>query len=175
MEGSDVSHKLLHTVSPALLVADDLCLTNLGFTTLGDRLRLRAFLFYCSIPRDEVPGVQPFQLQYSSSNKQPCARAPHATHAVHRIFDPEATKTALNNTDRETRIKIIYIVKNNNNDKEKVKWVIKKVVEAGGIAYATDKMNEYKREALAILHQFPGSPVRQGLEDMVLFVTDRKY
>lgn len=81
----------------------------------------------------------------------------------------------LNNTDRETRRKIIYIVKNNNNDKEKVKWVIKKVVEAGGIAYATDKMNEYKREALAILYQFPESEVRQGLEDMVLFVTDRKY
>ena len=81
----------------------------------------------------------------------------------------------LNNTDRETRRKIIYIVKNNNNDKEKVKWVIKKVVKAGGIAYATDKMNEYKREALAILHQFPESEVRQGLEDMVLFVTDRKY
>lgn len=81
----------------------------------------------------------------------------------------------LNNTDRETRRKIIYIVKNNNNDKDKVKWVIKKVVEAGGITYATDKMNEYKRDALAILHQFPESPVRQGLEDMVLFVTDRKY
>jgi octaprenyl-diphosphate synthase len=81
----------------------------------------------------------------------------------------------LNNTDKETRRKIIYIVKNNNNDKEKVKWVIDKVVEAGGIDYATRKMNDYKNEALAILHQFPESPVRQGLEDMVLFVTDRKY
>lgn len=81
----------------------------------------------------------------------------------------------LNNTDKETRRKIIYIVKNNNNDKEKVKWVIDKVVEAGGIDYATKKMNDYKNEALAILHQFPESPVRQGLEDMVLFVTDRKY
>lgn len=81
----------------------------------------------------------------------------------------------LNNTDKETRRKIIYIVKNNNNDKEKVKWVIDKVVEAGGIDYATQKMNDYKNEALAILHQFPESPVRQGLEDMVLFVTDRKY
>ena len=49
------------------------------------------------------------------------------------------------------------------------------VVKAGGIAYATHKMNDYKKEALDILHQFPESPVRQGLEDMVLFVTDRKY
>jgi octaprenyl-diphosphate synthase len=81
----------------------------------------------------------------------------------------------LNNTDKETRRKIIYIVKNNNQDKEKVKWVIDKVTAIGGIAYATEKMNAYKKDALAILHQFPESPVRQGLEDMVLFVTDRKY
>jgi octaprenyl-diphosphate synthase len=81
----------------------------------------------------------------------------------------------LNNIDKETRRKIIYIVKNNNNDKEKVKWVIQKVVDAGGIAYAAEKMNAYKKEALEILHQFPESPVRQGLEDMVVFVTDRKY
>jgi octaprenyl-diphosphate synthase len=81
----------------------------------------------------------------------------------------------LNNIDKETRRKIIYIVKNNNNDKEKVKWVIQKVVDAGGIAYAAKKMEAYKNEALDILHQFPESPVRQGLEDMVVFVTDRKY
>lgn len=81
----------------------------------------------------------------------------------------------LNNTGKETRRKIIYIVKNNNNDKEKVKWVINQVVEAGGIDYATKRMNDFKQEAIDILRQFPESPVRQGLEDMVLFVTDRKY
>ena len=81
----------------------------------------------------------------------------------------------LNNTDRETRRKIIYIVKNNNQDKKKVSWVIKQVEASGGIAYATEKMNAYKKEALDLLHQFPESPVRKGLEDMVLFVTDRKY
>jgi octaprenyl-diphosphate synthase len=81
----------------------------------------------------------------------------------------------LNNTDKATRRKIIYIVKNNNNDREKVKWVIRKVEEAGGIRYAMEKMNEYKKEALAILHEFPESPVRKGLEDLVLYVTDRKY
>ncbi len=81
----------------------------------------------------------------------------------------------LNNTDKETRRKIIYIVKNNNNDKTKVKWVIDNVVKAGGIDYATKKMNDYKQEAIDILHQFPESPIRQGLEDMVLYVTDRKY
>ncbi len=81
----------------------------------------------------------------------------------------------LNKTDKATRRKIIYIVKNNNRDKQKVQWVIDQVKEAGGIDYAKEKMNAYKKEALDILHQFPKTPCRQGLEDMVLFVTDRKY
>ena len=81
----------------------------------------------------------------------------------------------LNNTDKETRRKIIYIVKNNNNDKDKVKWVIDTVEKAGGIEYAKKKMEEFKQEALNILNEFPDSPARQGLHDLVLYVTDRKY
>lgn len=81
----------------------------------------------------------------------------------------------LNNADAATRRKIIYIIKNNNKDREKVRWVIGKVEETGGIEYATKKMNAFKQEALDILHSFPESPARQGLEDLVLYVTDRKY
>ena len=41
--------------------------------------------------------------------------------------------------------------------------------ESGGIAYATaEKMNAYKQEALQILHEFNETPVRKGLEDMVV-------
>ncbi len=82
---------------------------------------------------------------------------------------------SLNNVDKATRRRMIYIIKNNNTDKEKVRWVIQKVEESGGIAYATKKMNDYKEEAMRVLYQFPDSPVRKGLEDMVRFVTDRKY
>jgi len=81
----------------------------------------------------------------------------------------------LNNTDKSTRRQIINIVKNNNNDKAKVKWVIEKVEAAGGIRYAIEKMNEYKKEALSVLYEFPESPIRKGLEDLVLYVTDRRY
>ncbi len=81
----------------------------------------------------------------------------------------------LNKTDRETRRKIIYILKNNNKDKKKVQWVIDRVAESGGIEYAIQKMNDYKKGALEILHEFPASETRQGLEDLVLYVTDRKY
>ncbi|MBI5857525.1 MAG: polyprenyl synthetase family protein [Sphingobacteriales bacterium] len=81
----------------------------------------------------------------------------------------------LNNTDAPTRRKIIYIVKNNNTDKRKVNWVIQQVEKNGGIAYAKSKMNEFRDEALKILYEFTENPARKGLEDMVRFVTDRKY
>lgn len=82
---------------------------------------------------------------------------------------------SLNKVDKETRRQMIYIIKNKNRDKEKVQWVIRQVEQSGGISYATEKMNTFKQEALAVLAQFPESPVRQGLKDLVLYVTDRKY
>ncbi|MEN9549897.1 MAG: hypothetical protein RIR12_2488 [Bacteroidota bacterium] len=81
----------------------------------------------------------------------------------------------LNNCDKETKRKIIYIVKNNNNEKQKVKWVIEQVEKSGGIAYATQKMNEYRDQAIQLLHEFPNNVYREGLEGMVHYVTDRKY
>jgi len=82
---------------------------------------------------------------------------------------------ALNNVDGTTRKKMIYIIKNENTKKEKVNWVIEQVEKNGGIKYATEKMFAFRDEALDILRSFPENQVRQGLEDMVLFVTDRKY
>lgn len=70
---------------------------------------------------------------------------------------------------------IIYIVKNNNNDKDKVKFVIDHVVEYGGITYAEQKMFEYRDKALSILNSFPTSPAREALEELVRYTTDRKY
>ncbi len=81
----------------------------------------------------------------------------------------------LNKVDKKTKREIIYIVKNKNRDKEKVNWIIEKVKETGGIHYATEKMNSYKNEALNVLWSFPESPIRKGLEDLVQYVTDRKY
>ena len=82
---------------------------------------------------------------------------------------------ALNNIDNESRRKMIYIIKNENKKKDKVQFVINKVVEAGGIAYAENKMNHYKLEAMNILQEFPASDIRAGMEELVGYVTDRKY
>jgi octaprenyl-diphosphate synthase len=81
----------------------------------------------------------------------------------------------LNNVDKKTMREIIYIVKNNNTDKEKVKWVIDTVVKTGGIKYAEQKMFAYRDEALNILKQFPSSDVSDALAALVRYTTDRKY
>ena len=81
----------------------------------------------------------------------------------------------LNNIPPSEKRKIIYIVKNQNRNQKKIKYVLDKVVEAGGIQYAVSKMEQYRNEALEILFQFPESEVRKSLEELVRFTTDRKY
>ncbi|MCY7291806.1 MAG: polyprenyl synthetase family protein [Ferruginibacter sp.] len=81
----------------------------------------------------------------------------------------------LSKVDKKTMREIIYIVKNNNNDKQKVKWVIDVVVKTGGIKYAEQKMFQYRDEALAILDQYPTSAVSNALKDLVRYTTDRKF
>jgi octaprenyl-diphosphate synthase len=70
---------------------------------------------------------------------------------------------------------IINIVKNNNNDKKKVKFVIDNVIQYGGIEYASQKMIDYRDKALGLLHTFPDSPSRAALEELVRYTTDRAY
>jgi len=81
----------------------------------------------------------------------------------------------LNNIDKKTRREIIYIIKNENKNPERVSFIIDEVVKHGGIEYARNKMFAYRDEALAILYTFHKSPVRDALEELVRFTTDRKY
>ena len=81
----------------------------------------------------------------------------------------------LNNTDAATRRQLIYIIKNKHKDPEKVQQVINTVKETGGIGYAEKKMLQYRDEALAILNEFDNIEVRNGLEELVRFTTDRKF
>jgi octaprenyl-diphosphate synthase len=81
----------------------------------------------------------------------------------------------LNNCDAALRKKIIYIIKNQNTQKDKVDFVLGAVENFGGITYATTKMFAFRDEALDILHSFPPSEVREALEELVRYTTDRKY
>ena len=81
----------------------------------------------------------------------------------------------LNNISSSKKRELIYIIKNENKNTEKVRYVIDTVVETGGISYAAEKMNFYRDEALSILHEFEDNEQRKALEELVRYTTDRKY
>ena len=80
---------------------------------------------------------------------------------------------ALQNAPRDVKRKIIYIIKNQNQDKHKVSEVIKFVQSSGGIEYAKEAMLSYRQKAMDILNQFDDSPSKSAMTDLVMYVTDR--
>ena len=81
----------------------------------------------------------------------------------------------LNKIDADKRSELIYIIKNQNKVQKKIDLVLNTIVVEGGIDYATKKMYEFRDEALNILYEFDNTEIRQGLEELVRFTTDRKY
>jgi octaprenyl-diphosphate synthase len=82
---------------------------------------------------------------------------------------------ALSKADKADKRKIIYIIKNHNTERDKVNEVIAYVRKSGGIEYATQKMEQYQAEAIALLHKYPDTPARQAMEELVNYVIARKY
>lgn len=81
----------------------------------------------------------------------------------------------LNKIPASKKRELVYLIKNENKKPDKVKYIIEQVVAAGGMQYAAEKMNEYRDDAMKILHEFPEGDVRKALEDLVRYTTDRKY
>lgn len=81
----------------------------------------------------------------------------------------------LNQVPASQKRALISIIKNDHKNREKVQQVINTVIETGGIAYAEKSMFRFRDEALELLHEFPDSPVRKALEELVRFTTDRTY
>ncbi len=81
----------------------------------------------------------------------------------------------LNKVDRVTKRKLIYIIKNQNKDKAKINELIEIVKDTGGLDYAQIAMERYQQEAMDILNEFPDSDIKEGMIDLVYFVTKRKY
>lgn len=78
-----------------------------------------------------------------------------------------------NSTTREKR-KLINIVKNHSQDKQKVDWLIKRVISSGGIDYAKKIMNGFEQDALNLLSSFPENNSQKMLKEIVRFTIDRK-
>ena len=80
----------------------------------------------------------------------------------------------LNKASWAERRKIINTVRRHNTNKEKVAWVIDYVKQNGGLSYSEGVMNKYLDEAMALLDEFPDSPSKQSLRDLVEYSVERE-
>ncbi|MDP4184282.1 MAG: polyprenyl synthetase family protein [Bacteroidota bacterium] len=79
----------------------------------------------------------------------------------------------LSKSPLHVRLRILYLVRRKNKNKEKVREIIDFVIKNGGIEYAIIKMNEFRDKAIEMLKEFPESETRQSFIDLVYFVTTR--
>jgi len=80
---------------------------------------------------------------------------------------------ALNNADSTNRRRIINIVKNQNDQPEKVMEVINFVKQSGGLIYTEKVMNQFKNEALALLTTLPQGEASTSLMKLIDFTINR--
>jgi len=80
---------------------------------------------------------------------------------------------ALKQVGKPEKRRIINLVKNHNDDPQKVSEVIAFVKANGGMEYATSQMLAYQQDAFDILTDFPTSEHRHGLEQLVRYTTER--
>ncbi len=80
----------------------------------------------------------------------------------------------LNKVDSRSKNKIINTVKNHHKDDKKIAEIIKLVIENGGLEYAEKVMINYQKEALDILSEFPKNKYRDALQNLVVYVINRK-
>lgn len=81
---------------------------------------------------------------------------------------------ALNNVSKTEKKQMINLVKNHNDEAEKINAIIAFVKQSGGLDYAEQQMIKYQEQAFNILSQFPDSPSKTSLENLVRFTTERK-
>jgi octaprenyl-diphosphate synthase len=80
----------------------------------------------------------------------------------------------LNNCTKEVKTKIKYIIKNQNTNPEKTKWVIDQVIQHGGIQYAEKKMNAYIDSAMSLMNNWPNSEAKEAMVDLINYTIIRK-
>jgi octaprenyl-diphosphate synthase len=80
----------------------------------------------------------------------------------------------LENSNFFDKKRLIHTIKHHHQNPEKVAEVIKKVNQSGGIEYAYQRMMEYQNKALDILNEFPDSPSKQAMQQLVIFTTERR-
>lgn len=80
---------------------------------------------------------------------------------------------ALHQAESGQRKAMIRKIKNGNRSSHLVSEVIQFVKDQGGISFAEDKMQEFKKQAVDSLNRFPLSPARESLKELVEFTVSR--
>ena len=80
----------------------------------------------------------------------------------------------LNKCEASIKKKIINIVKNESEDRDKVREVIGLVKQYGGIEYTIAKMTAYKEEAIQILDSFEPNEASNSLRLLIDYTIDRE-
>ncbi len=80
---------------------------------------------------------------------------------------------ALRQASNSDKSRIISIIKHDSEKPKKRAEVIDYVKHSGGLAYANDAMERHYQEALSILDEFPDSPHRNSLKQLVQYTIER--
>ena len=80
----------------------------------------------------------------------------------------------LNIVSKSEKRNIINIVRNHNKNSVKVRELINLVKSKGGFDFAIAKMEDYRKQALRLLYEFPKNQYRDSLELMLNYVIERK-
>jgi octaprenyl-diphosphate synthase len=80
----------------------------------------------------------------------------------------------LNNSESSEKSRILRLIKSKNKNHKNVRELVELVVKKGGVEYATQKMVEFKDKAVAGLMEFPASPARESLIELMEYITTRK-
>jgi len=69
--------------------------------------------------------------------------------------------------------KVLKMIKEDELNRDNIKYIINFVTDNGGLDYARDKANHYCDQAVSILNKFDPSPARDSLTSFAKFVVDR--
>jgi len=79
----------------------------------------------------------------------------------------------LNHAPKKIKRELINIIKNHNENPNKVKIAINLVIQYGGIEYTYNKMIEYKEKALNLIKDLPNSEAKESIIELVEYTTTR--
>jgi octaprenyl-diphosphate synthase len=68
---------------------------------------------------------------------------------------------------------MVSIVKRKGGSADELTWLVAEIEKFGGMEYARKKMEEFRAEAIQLLHTFPNNDARNGLEELSEYILTR--